>query len=178
LIKFYFIAILAIFIIFNPIYAQTSLTLPTEKKTLDVKLSYDEIILGAQSKLHIDFINPQTKKIQEHIDYTVTVSKNDKFVFGPIPLTHTAIGSVTIPVEFVDDGVYSVDIGIEGILFQPISKESVSFKMAVGDVESPPTKVPSWIKNIFGWYAQDKISEDELLNAIQFLINQKILIVD
>ncbi len=39
-------------------------------------------------------------------------------------------------------------------------------------------KIPSWVKNIFGWYAQDQVSEDELLNAIKYLINQKILIVD
>lgn len=39
-------------------------------------------------------------------------------------------------------------------------------------------KIPSWIKNIFGWYAQDQVSEDELLNAIKYLINEKILIVN
>ena len=39
-------------------------------------------------------------------------------------------------------------------------------------------KIPSWVKNIFGWYAQDQVSEDELLNAIKYLIVEKILIVD
>ncbi len=39
-------------------------------------------------------------------------------------------------------------------------------------------KIPSWVKNIFGWYAQDQISEDELLNAIKYLINEKILVVN
>jgi uncharacterized protein YjbI with pentapeptide repeats len=36
-------------------------------------------------------------------------------------------------------------------------------------------KIPTWIKSIFGFYSQDKISEDELLNAIQYLIDEKIL---
>ena len=37
------------------------------------------------------------------------------------------------------------------------------------------TKIPDWVKNIFIWYGQDKVSEDDLLNAIKFLINQEII---
>ncbi|MCE9653383.1 MAG: murein transglycosylase [Nitrosarchaeum sp.] len=36
-------------------------------------------------------------------------------------------------------------------------------------------KIPDWVKNIFIWYGQDKISEDDVLNAIKFLINQEII---
>ena len=39
-------------------------------------------------------------------------------------------------------------------------------------------KIPDWVKNIFGWYAQDQVSEDELLDAIKYLINERILIVN
>ena len=39
-------------------------------------------------------------------------------------------------------------------------------------------KIPSWVKNIMGWYAADEVSEEELLNAIKYLINEKILVVD
>jgi len=39
-------------------------------------------------------------------------------------------------------------------------------------------KIPDWVKNIFGWYSQDQVSEDELLNAIKYLINEEILIVN
>ena len=128
------IALLLIPLLIIPVFAQTnSQTLPTEKGTLDVKLSYDKIILGQQTKLNIEFINPQTKNIQEHIDYKITVSKDGKAIFGPIPLTHTSVGSVKIPVEFVDEGVYSVEFEIQGILFQPIPSEKVSFNVAVGE---------------------------------------------
>jgi len=40
------------------------------------------------------------------------------------------------------------------------------------------SKIPDWVKNIFVWYGQDQVSEDELLNAIKYLINEKILIVN
>jgi len=39
-------------------------------------------------------------------------------------------------------------------------------------------KIPDWVKNIFLWYGQDQVSEDELLNAIKYLINEGILLVD
>lgn len=134
----FLIALFLIPLLIAPAFAQiNSQTLPTEKGTLDVKLSYDEIIPGQQTKLNIDFINPQTKKVQEHIDYSVAVLKDGKYVFGPIPLTHTSVGSVKIPVEFIDEGVYLVEFEIEGILFQPIPLEKVSFDVAVGNIVQP-----------------------------------------
>ena len=39
-------------------------------------------------------------------------------------------------------------------------------------------KIPSWVKNIFVWYGEGIVSEDELLNAIKYLINEKILVVN
>lgn len=136
----FLIALLLIPLLITSAFAQTnSQTLPTEKGTLDVKLSYDKIVPGEQTKLLIEFINPQTKKIQEHVDYKITVSKDGKAVFGPIPLTHTSVGSVKIPVEFVNEGVYSVEFGIEGILFQPIPSEKVSFDVIVGESYVQPT---------------------------------------
>ena len=115
-------------------------TMITEKGTLDVKLTYDKIDPNIQTKINIDFINPQTKKIQEHIDYTITVSKDGETVFGPIPLTHTSVGSVKIPIEFnLGEGIYTMDFVIEGILFQPIPPETVSFDISVGDVYAQPT---------------------------------------
>ena len=35
--------------------------------------------------------------------------------------------------------------------------------------------VPGWVKNTAGWWATDKISETEFLNAIEFLVNKKII---
>ena len=36
-------------------------------------------------------------------------------------------------------------------------------------------KIPDWIKNIFVLYSYDEISEDELINALTFLIDQGII---
>ncbi|MDH3312520.1 MAG: copper-binding protein [Nitrosopumilus sp.] len=121
-----------------PAYAESQ-TLSTEKGTLDVKLTHEPIEPNTQAKINIDFINPQTQKIQEHIDYTISVSKDGENVFGPIPLTHTSVGSVKIPIEFnLGEGVYSMDFEVEGILFQPIPPETVSFDILVGDAQAQP----------------------------------------
>jgi len=40
------------------------------------------------------------------------------------------------------------------------------------------TKISDWVKNIFIWYGEDKISEDEVLNAIKFLIDNKIILIN
>jgi len=122
-----------------PAFAESQ-TMPTEKGTLDVKLTYDAIEQNIQNKINVDFINPQTQKIQEHVDWSVLVSKDGETVFGPIPLTHTSVGTVKFPYEFnLGDGVYTMDFKIEGILFQPLPAETVSFDIVVGDAHAQPS---------------------------------------
>jgi hypothetical protein len=36
-------------------------------------------------------------------------------------------------------------------------------------------KIPDWVKNIFVLYSYDEISEDELINALKYLIDQNII---
>ena len=138
----FLLSLLFIPLLIIPAFAESQ-TLPTDKGTLDVKLTHDAIESNVQTKINIDFINPQTQKIQEHIDYTITVSKDGEIVFGPIPLTHTSVGSVKIPIEFnLGDGVYSMDFEVEGILFQPIPTETVSFDIIVGEALAQPITSP------------------------------------
>jgi hypothetical protein len=37
------------------------------------------------------------------------------------------------------------------------------------------SKIPEWVRNIFMWYGEGQISEDDVLNAIKFLIENKII---
>ena len=146
----FLLSLLFIPLLIIPAFAESQ-TLPTDKGTLDVKLTHDAIESNVQTKINIDFINPQTQKIQEHIDYTITVSKDGEIVFGPIPLTHTSVGSVKIPIEFnLGDGVYSMDFEVEGILFQPIPTETVSFDIIVGEALAQPITSPDDDKVVNG----------------------------
>ena len=38
--------------------------------------------------------------------------------------------------------------------------------------------VPDWVKNTAGWWADDKISETEFVNAVEFLVKENIIQVD
>jgi len=40
------------------------------------------------------------------------------------------------------------------------------------------SKIPSWVHDIFVWYADKTITESELLTALQYLIEEGILVVD
>jgi len=39
----------------------------------------------------------------------------------------------------------------------------------------PKPKIPEWVRNIFIWYAEDRISEDELIESLEFLIREGII---
>ena len=42
--------------------------------------------------------------------------------------------------------------------------------------DDPQTsKIPEWVRQIFVWYAEKKIGEDELIGALQFLIKQGVI---
>ena len=139
--KFLF-ALLLVPLLIIPAYAESQ-TSQTDKDTLDVKLTYDPIEPNIETKINIDFINPFTQKIQIHIDYMVTVSKDGETVFGPTQLIHTSEGSVKIPIDFsLGEGVYSMDVDVEGILFNPIPPETVSFDIVVGEAHAQPITPP------------------------------------
>jgi hypothetical protein len=43
------------------------------------------------------------------------------------------------------------------------------------EVSSTNAKIPSWIKNSAGWWAEDIVGDDEFIQSIQFLIKEKII---
>jgi hypothetical protein len=168
--KFLFALLLIPFLI-TPVFAETNTqTLPTEKGTLDVKLSYEEIVPGELTTLKVDFINPQTQKIQEHIDWRFSVSKDSETIWGPTQLSHTSEGSLkNLKYEFLDEGAYSLIFEIEGILFQPIPLETVSFNIAVGEANAQPDTPPPSNDNGGGCLIATAAYGSELAPQIQQL---------
>ena len=129
-------------ILISPVFGQTQsqqIKL-TSGGTINVGFSTDPANPnpGDQTELKISFINKQNA-IQQHIDYRVTVTQGQNQVFG-IPITHTAEGSVSIPYQFQNAGDYQVTVSVEGILFQPIPPETVTFPITIGG--SQPTPIP------------------------------------
>ena len=83
------------------------------------------------------------------------------------------------------DGTYRVEFwsvdGDNGNKKSDIIETNFSLNSQTALISEPKpepeleSKLPEWVKNIFIWYAEDRISEDELLGAIQFLIQQGII---
>ena len=127
----FLIALLLMISFVVPIFAESQ-QLSTDKGTLNIKIETDpdNPIANEQTKIKISFINPKTNSIQEHVDYKVEATNAQKVIFGPIPLTHTAIGTGTIPMT-LQDGENKIKIDVEGIVFNPIPPESATFSVFV-----------------------------------------------
>ena len=122
-----------------PAFAESQ-TVSTDKGTLDVKLSYEEIKTGELTRLPIEFINPMTQKTQVHVDYKITITESGKTVFQTPNLIHTSEGVINgFKFEFPQDGIYNMMIDVEGILFTPITPEIVSFDIVVGQASAQLT---------------------------------------
>lgn len=134
-----------------PAYAQNDYEqiVSSSSNTLDIGFATIPPTPNIDDKttLKIDFINPNTKKIQEHVDYTVHITKDNgkTSVFGPTSLIHTSIGDVKIPLQFEQEGLHDITISMEGILFQPIPVETAVISLMVGQdtkTETNTTKNP------------------------------------
>jgi len=118
---------------------------------------------GDQTELKISFINKQTNAIQPHIDYRITVTKEQNQVFG-IPITHVGEeGAVSIPYQFQNVGDYQVTVSVEGILFQPIPPETAVFSITIGGSQPPPAQPKS------GCLIATAAFGSELAPQVQFL---------
>ena len=137
----YFLGLILLPLLLTPAFAESSedfdQVMPSENGTLNIGLSVVPTAeINTVSKLHIGWLKPGFDKIQEHIDYSIIVTKDGQNIFGPIPLTHTSVGTVKIPVEFTSEGEHQIIIEMEGILFQPIPLETTVFTINVGGVET------------------------------------------
>jgi len=139
------------------------------------------------TKLMISFLKPDTEKIQQHIDYSVSVTKDGVYLFGPMSrLLHTSPGYIAIAIEFSEIGSHMIHIEVEGILFQPIPLETATFTMNVGQAElepesevtpTPETSIPGWIKNNAGWWADGQIDDSSFVSGIQWLISNDVMTI-
>ena len=159
-------------------------TLPTEQGTIDVHLEYDAVIMpGEETKIKVEFLNPVTGQTQVHIDYTITITRDGEQVFGPTDLIHTSPGTITLPVQFQNAGVHSLGFTVEGIWFQPIPAEAVSFEISVGEGASAPAAapdvavIPPWVKSNAEWWADGLIDDATFVSGIEYLIQNGILVV-
>ncbi len=97
---------------------------------------------------------------------------------GGSPLWHS--GTYTVKVTYgtgmsTDTFDYNVQINNPPMIGNVTRGNSTTGNETTMQPISTPSKIPSWVRHIFIYYGQGNVSEDELLNAIKFLINQGIM---
>jgi len=185
LLKFVYILLLIPFVVYPAFAVEYDQIISTSDGTLDVGIYTIPAIPNTDepTKLMISFLKPDTERIQLHIDYRVSVTKDGDYVFGPMErLLHTSPGTITIPVKFSENGSHMIHIEVEGILFQPIPLETATFTMNVGQAEpevvpTAETSIPGWIKNNAGWWADGQIDDGSFVSGIQWLITNGIMTI-
>jgi hypothetical protein len=65
-----------------------------------------------------------------------------------------------------------VKIDIVGTMIKAISTPETP---TTPSTPASPSKIPNWVKDIFSFYAQGNLSDDDLIKALQFLIKQGII---
>ncbi|MGH9986875.1 MAG: hypothetical protein ACRD4J_03360 [Nitrososphaeraceae archaeon] len=97
--------------------------------------------VNEESKFIVSFLKPGNDTLQDHVDFNLRITKDDKQLFqatnqtgqSQVPL-HAYDGYMTIPVlhyRFSEQGQYVVEVPIYGILFNPIIPEYAYFTIEV-----------------------------------------------
>ncbi|MDE1769053.1 MAG: hypothetical protein KGI28_00685 [Thaumarchaeota archaeon] len=182
--KRYF-AVLAVFaILVSPAYAD-QIVKPTSAGTINVGFTTDPVTPnpGDSTQIKLDFINKQTNALQPHVDYKIAVMQGTNQVFG-IPITHTAEGAVSIPYQFQTAGTYQIIVDVEGLVFQPIPPETVTFDLNVGGSPTTGTNqtsgtinIPSWVKHNAKYWHDGSIDDSTFAQGIQYMIKQGIITI-
>ena len=133
--------------------------------------SLDVLITPGSASFVMEFLKPSTDNLQEHVDYTVEVTNDGTQIFGPIRLTHTTPGKVTIPAA-LQDGTNEITITVRGILFVPINDETLTIQVVVGE-----EAIPSWVRTNAGWWVDGQIDDTTFLTGVQYLIENGIISV-
>ena len=111
---------------------------------------------------------------------SVKISNQNGTVVSDFFLTSDSDGKFEFPFELTENdasGDYLVNIMS---MCREIHRDICTHKTAETTISviGEQSKIPDWVRNVFVWYAEDSISEKELLQALQFLIKEKIIQVD
>lgn len=181
LVTFTSLAILVSVLSVAPAFGQTQspATAPSITISMD-KSSYtlgDTIVISGQvqaivpgNQLTIEILDPNNSLVIVH---QIDVSQDGKYT-DSIP---------TVGALWKSNGVYTVKVLYASNVSQQTSFQFTGSSGGAGPIVSPPTitpqpptsKLPSWVRHIFIYYGQGDVSEDELLNAIKFLVNSGIM---
>ena len=107
-------------------------------------------------------------------DPSPTASPTDAFEMTKTLQTSVVIPMHGTPTQMQNFANMIQESGLQTQVIIPKPLEVISTSIDKTSLSEKP-KIPEWVRNIFIWYGQGQISEDEVLNAITFLVENQIL---
>jgi len=154
--------------------------MPTDKGTLDVALTIKPFPpeLMKPVKISFEFVEPNTDNPKNHIDYRVTIFQGGRAIHTTYE-QHSHSGADSFSYAFMVEGQYDITVSLEGIDFNPIPKEVVTFPIMIGEEEQitkeKPSQIPDWIKTTTGYWVDGFTSDVDLVNGFQWLIQNDVI---
>ena len=171
----------------NSVYA---LEANYESIDLSASDSVDLVIMGnlnnyqSSTRLILTIVSPDGSTN----DYDVRTSGKGAFSETFTITNDWKYGKYSVTGKYGDTDLGSTSFVIEepydpriGMITSPKSTEIIeeSVKTPEKIVEtSESSEIPDWVRNIALWYGQRSVSETEFINAVKFLIENKIIVVD
>ncbi|MFB5597416.1 MAG: hypothetical protein ACE5RJ_00140 [Nitrosopumilaceae archaeon] len=63
-------------------------------------------------------------------------------------------------------------------VLEATSEEDSEQDLELEEIIESESRIPAWIRDIFVWFAEGQIGEDDLLSAIKFLVESDIIVLD
>jgi len=140
-----------------------------------IKLENNTLI--KKSEILPSYIDDITWGVQ--ILHYLDPSATDEDLLGDYELTvYSEFGTANTvaPFSIIRSSITPIVPQSSGVL-EITSEEDSEEELELEVVESE-SKIPDWIHDIFVWYAEGTISEDELLMALKFLVESDIIVLD
>jgi len=140
-----------------------------------IKLENNTLI--KKSEILPSYIDDLTWGVQ--ILHYLDPSATDEDLLGDYELTvYSEFGTANTvaPFSIIRSSITPIVPQSSGVL-EITSEEDSEEELELEVVESE-SKIPDWIHDIFVWYAEGTISEDELLMALKFLVESDIIVLD
>ena len=150
----------------------------TENGQFKIKLWWeDEIRSNANVRLGFDVLDTFLKDRPISVPYELNLFYDQKEV---LKKNGVSTGSKTQS----DSLEFFIPADMYGILIAKFENlggnklANVEFPLVVNRIDSAEVKIPAWIKNNAGWWADGQIPDSTFVQGIQFLIKEGIIIIE
>jgi len=128
-----------------------------------------------ESEILPNYLNDTAWNVQ--ILHYLDPSEIEDNLLGDYELTvYSEFGSETVAPFSIIKGSLIPIVPQSSEVLELTSEEDSEEELELEEVTE--SKIPDWIHEIFVWYAEGTISEDDLLSALKFLVESDIIVLD